>query len=59
MGRRRLDLSGSGDEQVASSCGHGNDFSDCIERWKILDRDPTVFSKSTLLHGVSNLVEYA
>jgi hypothetical protein len=43
---------------VASFCGHGNDFSDCIERWKILDRDPTVFSKSTLLYGVSNLVEY-
>ena len=45
MGMRRLDLFGSVKEQVASSCGHGNDFSDCIERWKILDRDPTRFSK--------------
>jgi hypothetical protein len=43
---------------VASSCGQGNDFSDCIERWEILDRDPTRFSK-TLLHGISKLVEYA
>jgi len=45
MGTRRLDLSGSGQEQVASFCGHGNDFSDCTERWEILDRDPTRFSK--------------
>ena len=45
MGRRRLDLPGSEQEHVASSCGHGNDFSDCTEYWEILDRDPTRFSK--------------